>query len=281
MVKPYEELTFADDFVFCKAMTEYPQLCEEITAVILDRWVELLRPPGKQKAVTLTADGKAVRFQVRFEEDEKTVYDVEMQTSTQKDLHKRSRYHQGMIDLDAMSPGMSYEKLPNSIIIFICPFDPFWPNEPIYTFIKRCEENPAVYLRDETRTVFVNSKGDRSKASESLRSFLEYLEGRNEETVFTHRIDEAVQNIRENKEWRIQYMALLERDREHEEIGLAKGLAQGRSEGLIQGRREGRTEGLSGSLKNLMETMQIPLEEAMRLLRIPPADKDLYLKFLS
>ena len=68
--KKYEELTFTDDFIFCKAMTEYTWLCEEITGLILGKQVKIVRPPEKQKAVTLTADGKGVRFDIHFMDNE-------------------------------------------------------------------------------------------------------------------------------------------------------------------------------------------------------------------
>lgn len=59
-------------------------------------------------------------------------------------------------------------------------------------------------------------------------------------------------------------MTLLERDE------------QKRQEGFDRGISIGRTEGLSEALKALMEDSGFSLETAMKMLRIPQADRSLY-----
>ena len=86
-VKEYEELSFTDDFMFCK---------------------------------DIISDGKGVRLDVYLEDDANTVFDIEMQTATKKNLPKRTRYYQGMIDLNLIEKGSGYEELKRSYIIFIC-----------------------------------------------------------------------------------------------------------------------------------------------------------------
>ena len=57
MAKSYEELTLADDFMFCKVMTQNPDLCRELTELITGRKVgEILKinrqmPVESQRAV--------------------------------------------------------------------------------------------------------------------------------------------------------------------------------------------------------------------------------------
>ena len=50
----------------------------------------------------------------------------------------------------------------------------------------------------------------------------------------------------------------------------------GRQEGRKQGRQEGRKQSRLEALRNLMESLNIPLEEAMELLKIPLEDKEQY-----
>ena len=52
---------------------------------------------------------------------------------------------------------------------------------------------------------------------------------------------------------------------------------EGLEEGHVKGLKEGRVEGQAVSLKNLMEMLNISLDEAMRLLRIPASDRELYI----
>ncbi len=260
MVKKFDELTFTDDFMFCKAMTEDISLCEEITGLILGKPVKIVIPPEKQKAVNVTADGKGVRFDVHFTDNENTIYDIEMQTGSLSNLEKRSRYYQGMIDLNELKQGMDYTELPNSIIIFICLFDLFKANEPIYTFTRRCLENPDVFLNDGSKIIFVNSKGDLSKTGPKVGAFLSYLEGKNQQDELTQKIDETVQKIREQQEWRLQYMSLLERD------------AINRAEGKIEGIEEGIEIGTNKANREVslnLASMGFPENKIAEIVKVP------------
>ena len=119
-MKNYEELTFTDDFMFCKTLQENEDLCKELTELVLGRKIGRIVKTEKQKSVEMTADGHGVRFDVYFEDDDSTVYDIEMQRSDTKELPLRSRYYQGMIDLDYLEKGHKYQELPDSYIIFLC-----------------------------------------------------------------------------------------------------------------------------------------------------------------
>ena len=75
---------------------------------------------------------------------------------------------------------------------------------------------------------------------------------------------------------RREYMTLaLEMNRKFAE-GKAEGLAEGKAEGLAEGKTEGKAE----AVKNLMETMNITAEQAMKALKIPDADFAKYLSLL-
>ena len=55
----------------------------------------------------------------------RAVYDIEMQVADTRELPKRSRYYQSMIDLQMIDKGQSCKKLKPSYVIFICSFDVF------------------------------------------------------------------------------------------------------------------------------------------------------------
>ena len=48
-----------------------------------------------------------------------------MQTVENRNIHKRTRYYQGMIDLNILEKGENYKSLKKSFVIFICTFDLF------------------------------------------------------------------------------------------------------------------------------------------------------------
>ena len=92
-------------------MANNPKLCKELLELILGIEIKKVELADSQKSVNITYDGKGVRFDVYLEDSENTVYDIEMQTTLQKDLGKRTRYYQGMIDLNLIEKGRKYRML--------------------------------------------------------------------------------------------------------------------------------------------------------------------------
>ena len=62
-----------------------------------------------------------------------------------------------------------------------------------------------------------------------------------------------------------------------EEKGIAKGIAKGRAEGLT----EGVTSGILASIKSIMDTMELSLEQAMTALKIPETERQKYMNLLE
>ena len=222
MAKAYEEQDFTDDFLFCKILTNKPELCKELLEIILDIKIRKINYLNKQENIEITSDGRGIRLDVYVEDTDNTVYDIEMQTTTQKDLPKRSRYYQGMIDLNLIERGARYSALKKSIIIFICSQDPFGKHQKIYHFSNRCHELPELELKDETSKVFLNVKGTEGTISEELEDFLAYLQTRQAKGKFAKEIEEQVKNAKNKEEWRLEYMTLLQRDLQNREEGRAE-----------------------------------------------------------
>lgn len=98
-------------------------------------------------------------------EDEKgTIYNVEVQTTDKRNLPRRMRYYQSMIDIHVLHPGDDYRNLRKSFVIFICNYDPFGRNRYIYTFETVCREVPGLSLGDDTYKIVVNTAGQRWSA---------------------------------------------------------------------------------------------------------------------
>ena len=93
MAKEYEELDFTDDFMFGKVLYHNPELCKELLELILNKKIRKICFPETQKSISITGDSKGVRFDVYTEDSENIIYDVEMQTTTNENLPKRSRYY--------------------------------------------------------------------------------------------------------------------------------------------------------------------------------------------
>ena len=217
--KNWEELGISNDFLFGKVM-QNPELCRELLQRILPNLkIDRIEYPQLQKSVNVDTDAHSVRLDVYVKDDRETVYDIEMQVSDTKELPKRSRYYQGMIDIQLIDAGQHYKKLNRSYIIFICPFDLYGKGRHIYTFENICKEDNSISMGDEAVKIFLNAEGTMDDVSGELRAFLDYVAGRKSEDSYVEKLEEAVQEAKKNREWRHEYMTLLMRDQENVEKG--------------------------------------------------------------
>ncbi|MCI2147851.1 MAG: Rpn family recombination-promoting nuclease/putative transposase [Clostridiales bacterium] len=241
----FQNLSITDDFVFCSVMTSSEELCREMAERILGRKIGKIVRLDKQKSIQTTPDGKGVRFDVYFEDDRDTVYDIEMQNANEKNLPHRARYYQSMIDMEQMEKGMQYEEMKNSYVIFICMFDPFGMGLQKYTVKSICEEEPQTAYEDGTRKVFLNPYGTKRDEDQKLQALFRYLDKRVPTDGFTERLEKRVRALTRDADWRRQYMTLYERDQ--------RNIAKGREEGLEAGREEGRKQQISDTITQALK----------------------------
>lgn len=234
VMKNYEELTFTDDFMFCKILTKHQDLCKQLIEIILNVKIRKIEVELNQYPIELTYDGRGIRLDVYVEDDEGTVYDIEMQTTKKKDLPRRTRYYQGMIDLNLIERGASFSELKKSYIIFICTESPFESNLPIYTFKNVCQEDNAILLDDDAVKVIVNAEGETSRANPEVKALLDYITTQAVESDFTKKINNAVSEAIDHQEWRSEYMTLAMRLNEERLAGRDEGRLEGAHEKALQ-----------------------------------------------
>ena len=204
--------------------------------LLLGRRVPDLLLPGEQHAINIRYDAKSIRLDVVVEDLDGKIYDIEMQVVTMKNLPKRSRYYHGMLAMEQLEMGASYDQLRETYVIFLCK-DGLGKDrkEAIYSYQNRCDEDPSLALGDGMHTIFVNAASLCTKGTEELRAFLAYVHsGDVRDDKFVRKLDEAVKYAKEHKEWRLEYMLLWE----HEEMARVRGLEEGRAEGRTEGRME-------------------------------------------
>ncbi len=173
----WEGLGISNDFLFGKVMQDM-ELCKGLLERIFpDMKIDHVEYPMLQKTINPDVDAKSVRLDVYVVDDVGTVYDIEMQMTDTKELPKRTRYYQAMMDLEMIDKGESYKKLKKSFVIFICPFDLFGKGRHLYSFKNFCEEDKEVLLGDDTAKIFLNTESRMEDISKDLRVFLDYVAG--------------------------------------------------------------------------------------------------------
>lgn len=236
--KTIKELNLEDDFLFAKVMSD-KEICRKVLEQILNISIKEVVIPTTQRTIDILLEGKGIRLDVYVNDDKGTVYNVEMQRGRRKELPKRARYYQGSLDLDLISSGEPYTALRKTFIIFVCTFDPFYDGRHIYTFENICRENVSVSLGDETSKIFLNTTGTLDDVDADMIEFLTYVEHTTDtfatktSCLLVKEIHQKVMQVKQSKEMEVEYMTLLQRDRDNIELG----------------REEGRVEGISQAAK--------------------------------
>lgn len=108
-------------------------------------------------------------------------------------------------------------------------------------------------MEDGTTKIFLNAKGTLDDVEEDVKAFLDYVAGKEIQNPLVEELDEIVQRVKQSKEWRSEYMKY-----EHE-LAAREHWA----------REEGREEGLVKSIRNIMDSLGMSLEQAMDVVKVP------------
>ena len=263
--KTLQDLTIKDNFMFGAVMMD-EEICRELLELVLGFRIAKVTV-SKEKCFVYHPEYKGVRLDILAADEKNTHYNVEMQVFRKRKPGKRSRYYHSQIDMELLRSGQDYEELPDSYVIFICDFDPFYRKKYRYTFDMTCREDGDVALEDGSHTVFLITCGENEdEVPAELVKFLKYVKAGLKESSedfqdsFVKRVQIAVRNVKASREMEEQYMLLEELIKEEREQALAEGrelgLSEGRELGLSEGRELGLTEGISqGQISSILELL--------------------------
>lgn len=264
-IKPWEELTIRDDYMF-KLVMRCRRICKKMLEGTLRIRIEKIQYLETEKSITAPYRSKGIRLDVHVKDERNTVYNIEMQIRRLEGdaLFKRTRYYQPMMDADLLAAGADYDELNKTIIIFICPFDPFGEGRYMYTFENICLENKNLNLLDGATKIFLNTKGQIGDIDDTIRAFLQYVDGVVTDNSFVQEVEEEIRRVKLEEGERVNYMTF------------AMKMMEERKEGRKEGQRDERV----AILRRLVTQSQIPVEQALEMIGIPQAEHLSYKKML-
>ena len=259
-IKKLQDLTIEDNFMFQKVMQD-ESICTEFIEKLLNIKIKSITYPETEKTITHNNKGKGIRLDVYVETETGKMIDIEMQTSEiNRELPKRTRYYQGMMDINSLPKGESYKNLKESYIVFVCSFDPFNHSNLIYTFRNKCIEIEDLELDDKATKIFLNAKGIEGKINLDIKNFLKYINDGEIRGDFTNRVDNKLKELKSREEIGVEYMTY--------ELMLQDAKDEAREEAIFI------TE--IKNLKRLIKKMHMTIEEAMDFSDIPESDREKY-----
>ena len=275
----WERLTFADDYIFCRVLSQNLEITKELLEILLDIKIDHVEQAASQKENKVDYYSKGVRFDVYVKDGTGRCFDIEIQTSHYSNLAKRARYYQSVMDVDSLEAGESYKTLKDSYVIFLCLGDPFSKGLPVYTFRYRAEEDNSIAMDDGSVNIFFNAKLYDKMNSVERRNFFEYLCKQKTESDFTENLANKVNSVKTSSDEKRVYMTfeemVEERFNEGKSVGLEEGIAQGMEKGIEQGTYNAKLEMAKKLLMKNMTPAEISEVTALTLETVLKLKKNL------
>ena len=255
----WQNATLANNFIFYKIMRNNPDVCKELLEILLEFKIERIEM-SQEEEINIDFDSKGVRLDVYAKDaDGLKVYNIEVQAADTKELPERSRYYQGVIDVDLLKSGQKYKDIKTSYIIFICVDDIFKEGLAKYTFENLCAENPKIKLGDRAYKYFFISKNCAKLLDERQKAFLRMVTENKASDKFTGRVLELLRDAKRNTQWRKQYM---EWEREKTYIR-EDAIEEGRQEKAIEAARSFYANGVSVEL--IAKSLDMTVEQVKEI----------------
>lgn len=267
--KEWRSLTVTDDYMFGRVFSD-KNLCKKLIELLLGVKVKSLSvPPEYQKGFQTSPASRGVRFDVYTESKDKA-FDIEMQTTKEKDLPLRMRYYQSSMDTSLIKKGQPFSALKRTYVLFISTVDQFGYGEPVYELETAVKGHPEYKFDDKRREIVYNISACGKMKNGAVKSFLEYIATGEAKMEFEKEVDEKVEEVKDDEYWKNNYISIQmwkwDAIREGEERGKTVGMAEGRAEGLQQGKAEGKAEGRAeGREEQKAEDEKIISKQAARI----------------
>ena len=260
--KKFEDLTFADHYMFEKVL-QNAEICQELLERLLKIKIDHLEYPEIEKTISPYYETKGVRLDVYVKDSDK-VFDIELQNALDDDLTLRTRFYQSMIDIDNLLKGEHYYELPTSFVIFICKYDHFKLNLPIYTFQNRCDENSSLILGDKSIKKVFNATAYKNEKDVAISAFLQYICNQKPVDDFTEKLSSIVEKIKKHEVNKKEYQSMNLHDRDNFRRGLKEGISQGSQQKAIETAKNMLSASL-GTLEQIAQITNLPLQTIKEL----------------
>jgi len=259
--KPWEELEFSDNFIFCKVMQD-EELCKELLEILLGFQIEKIEYIKTENQLENFYDSKGVRLDV-YVKDSKRVFDIEMQTGNYTDLIMRSRYYQSASDVATTKRRTQFRKLKETYILFVCKDDPFGFGLPRYTKESRFQEIDKFVYDDKTHHLFYNCSAWQKEEDKGIREVMKFIYSLKADSNYTQKLETAAHYAKANSIFKDEYMFLEDVIEEEKEIAREEGLAEGSNKKAEEDAIAFLKEGISA--ETIARCVGIPLERVLEM----------------
>lgn len=204
----WRRATIKNDLIFTWLFFENKKLTLRLLQIILPELnIKKVGDTQRENNQKKNKIYRGVRFDVLAEDEQGRTYDIEMQVANNDDLGKRISYYQGKLSAKSLNEDEKFFEKRDTYVIFICDFDFFGLNLPMYHTTTRLEEDINKVVDTGEYNVILNSRAtDFSTVSIEVKAFLEYVRDNKVTDDFTRSLDKEVVKIKSSTEVRESFM---------------------------------------------------------------------------
>ncbi len=147
-------LTMMSD-IFARNVLKDEKVSEYILRIIMDD-KNLIVTENITQADFSNLHGRSAILDCLAKSGDGRVFNIEVQQTNTGASPKRSRYYMSLLDANALNPGDSFDKLPETYLIFITEDDALQRGLPIIHFSQKSDED-GVEFGDGTHYIYVDS----------------------------------------------------------------------------------------------------------------------------
>lgn len=149
-----------DDDFMTKCFEGEPACIELVLQIIIEK-ADLKVLDVRTQVFVENLLERSVRLDILATDAQGAKYNIEIQRSDKGAGYKRACYHSSMIDVNLLEKGESFDRLPETYVIFITANDVIGEGKPVYR-IGRCFLDSGKIFEDGTHILYVNGafRGD-------------------------------------------------------------------------------------------------------------------------
>ena len=255
----WKNATLANNFIFYKVMRKHPDACQRLLEMLLDIKIEKMEM-SQEETIALDHDSKGIRLDV-FVKDTGKMFDIELQVANTQELPERSRYYQGVMDVDTLKAGQKYKELRDGHVIFICLEDIFHD-----TFENICIEDGKTKLGDRAyKHFFIAPICATMIEDKEAKAFFEFLVSNRASSAYTSELKGYVADAKQSTENKRQFMEW-ERQRAYDyDEGKEAGISIGAQAKTLEAARSFYANG--ASIELIAKSLGMTQEEVKEIVK--------------
>lgn len=154
LIAKIKEFRLLDDDFMTKVFENDYECTELILHIIMqNKDLQVKETHTQYNIKSLT--GRSSRLDIYAEDSAGKKYNIEVQRSDRGAAAQRARYNSSVLDTNSLSPGMDFNNLPETYVIFITERDIIGQGEPIY-HIDRVIRETGKSFDDGSHIIYVN-----------------------------------------------------------------------------------------------------------------------------